>query len=342
MTLDDLYDEFRTSFRDRKFSAGLLIAFIDFLVELGVPALRLSSLENLLDHFQRQERTSGGKRANTLIVDRGDGRTLSIRPFYNNAERYFRAEQKRFDYPSCAPHATQAWTDYTHWLDALVTFQAGELDTLRERVCRFVLNELESHEFDPSSVSTEPPLFRLLLEDFDLSRHTNEPTGAAFQGVVFGFLRADNPHLQIEIDKVRTGSKRLQRVGDVDGWEGGRLAISAEVKQYVVSLDAVTDLQAFANAVGRRGALGVIAALGFDSGVRDQLDAFGILSLDRADMLRTVALWDPLKQRTALASLIYYARHVEKNSALATRIDTFVAQAVREWKEMRPDPPGKD
>jgi len=46
--------------------------------------------------------------------------------------------------------------------------------------------------------------------------------------MVFGFLRADNPHLQIEIDKVRTGSKRLQRVGDIDGWEGARLAISAE------------------------------------------------------------------------------------------------------------------
>jgi hypothetical protein len=31
-----------------------------------------------------------------------------LRPFYNEAERYFRAEKKRFDYPSCAPHATQA------------------------------------------------------------------------------------------------------------------------------------------------------------------------------------------------------------------------------------------
>ena len=159
---------------------------------------------------------------------------------------------------------------------------------------------------------------------------------------MFGFLRADNPHLQIEIDKVRTGSKRLQRVGDVDGWEGNRLAISAEVKQYVVSADDVTNLEAFANAVGRRGALGVIAALGFADGVRRQLDALGVLSLDRDDMLRTVALWDPLKQRTALSSFIYYARHVEKNSALAGRIERFVDQAVREWEAMRPGPPGKD
>lgn len=91
-----------------------------------------------------------------------------------------------------------------------------------------MLSNLKSHAFDPSSVKIKPSLFQLLLEEFDLTAQKGEPTGAAFQGMVFGFLRADNPHLQIEIDKVRTGSKRLQRVGDIDGWEGARLAISAE------------------------------------------------------------------------------------------------------------------
>jgi hypothetical protein len=50
----------------------------------------------------------------------------------------------------------------------------------------------------------------------------------------------------------RTGSKRLQRVGDVDGWEGGRLAISAEVKQYALSIDDTRDLESFSNAIGQR------------------------------------------------------------------------------------------
>lgn len=335
MTPDELYAEFASTFARRKFIAGLLVAFIDFLSELGVPDIELSSFDEFLTRFERQERTSAGQRANTLIVKRDGGQTLSIRPFYNAAERYFRAEQKRFGYPSCAPHATQAWTDYTRWLDALVTFSDSELVALRERVCQFVLDKLESHEFDPTSVRTEPPLFRLLLEGFDLTKHSGERTGAAFQGVVFGFLRADNPHLQIEIEKVRTGSKRLQRVGDVDGWEGARLAISAEVKQYIIPLDDVADLEAFANETGRRGALGVVAALSFASGVREQLDSLGVLSLDMDDLLRTVALWDPLKQRTAVSSLIYYATHVEKSSALTKRIEVFVEKVANEWRASR-------
>src|SRR5207249_4612878 len=85
-------------------------------------------------------------------------------------------------------------------------------------------------------------------------------------------IRADNTHMQIEIDKVRTGSKRLQRVGDVDGWDGGRLAIRAEVKQFVLRTKDLDDLKAFANEVVRRGAIGVVVALGYEDGMREALE----------------------------------------------------------------------
>lgn len=323
MTPENLFEEFVSGFPARKFSAGLLMAFIDLYTELGIPDAGAANYRDVIDQFPRQTTTSGGKRANTLIVARPDGNTLSLRPFYNAAERFFRAENKRFDYPSCAPHATQAWADYLPWLDALATFDAGQLAALRQRVAEYVLSELKSQAFDPASVKIEPPLFRLLLEGFDMTAQKGEPTGAAFQGIVFGFLRADNPHLQIEIDKVRTGSKRLQRVGDIDGWEGARLAISAEVKQFEIKEEDVSDLEAFANEVGRRGALGLVAALDFRDGVRDLIENLGVKPLAIDDLLRIVQLWDPLKQRTAVSSLIYYASHVEKNSALAGRIDGF-------------------
>jgi hypothetical protein len=331
MTPDELFAEFKSGFEGRKFSAGLLVAFIAFLKQLGAPEAGFASLNALLARYPRRLSTAAGKRANTLIVDLG-GATVSLRPFYNAAERYYRAEHKRFDYPSCAPHATQAWVDYVHWLDALVTLSEQELDLLRDRVNCFVLERLQSQAFDPATVSLEPPLFRLLLEDFDMTSRKGEPTGAAFQGTVFGFLRADNPHLQVEIDKVRTGSKRLQRVGDVDGWEGGRLAISAEVKQFVLKRDHLADLQGFANEVGRRGALGVVAALGFEEGARAGIEDLGLIALDTDDMLDIVELWDPIKQRTAVASLLYYAKHVEKNASLSSRLEQFVATAMKTWR----------
>ena len=57
----------------------------------------------------------------------------------------------------------------------------------------------------------------------------------------------------------------MQRIADIDGWEGIRLAISAEVKkQFALKLENVPDFEAFANQVARRGALGAAFALGFD------------------------------------------------------------------------------
>lgn len=328
MNADELFEDFEAGFPKRKFSAGLLIAFIDFLKSLGVPEQKFRNLGEMLKKYPRQETTAAGHHANTLIVSRGRGSgTVSLRPFYNEAERFFRAEKKRFDYPSCAPHATQAWADYRRWLDALVTFTTQELDSLREHVTNYVLAKLKSQEFDPASVKTDPPLFRIVLESFEITAQKGEPTGAAYQGIVFGFLRADNPHLQVEIDKVRTGSKRLQRVGDVDCWEGSRLAISAEVKQLTIPSEAVPDLEAFGNATGKRGALGMIVALGFAEGVRGEIESLGLRPLDRDDLLRIVELWDPLKQRTAVQSLIYYAQHVEKNSSLTDRLNEFLQKA---------------
>lgn len=332
MTPDELFDQFTAGFPKRKFSAGLLVAYIDLFSELGTPALGLTSFADFLTHFPRQEQTSGKQRANTLIVMRPSGKTLSLRPFYNEAEKFYRAEHKRFDYPSAAPHATQAWADYPVWLDALVSFDAAQLAALRDKVNTFVLTTLPSQHFDPASVEMEPPLFRKLLEGFDMTAHKGEPSGASFQGIVFGFLRADNPHLQIEIEKVRTGSKRLQRVGDVDGWEGQRLAISAEVKQFELQSSDLPDLEAFANATGVRGSLAVIAALGFADTVRAALEGMGLIPLDVADMLRIVELWDPIKQRTAVASFVYYATHVEKNSSLQKRIDAFLDKAKDDWR----------
>ena len=205
-------------------------------------------------------------------------------------------------------------------------------------------------EHKPGEPDWIPPLFRLVLESFTITAQTGEPTGAAYQGVVFGFLRANNPHLQVEIDMVRTRSTRLQRVGDIDCWEGSRLAISAKVKQLTLRTNAVPDLEGFAHETGKRGTLGMVIALAYADGVRDDIEALGLKALDRHDLLHIVELWDPLKQRTAVQSFIYYAQHVEKNSSLSDRLQDFLAQAENAAKTVhttanpvpieKPTPPG--
>ncbi len=326
LTADDIYDDVVNGFGRRKFAAGLAVSFIDFLESLKVPEnLDIGSFDDFLKVYPRQVLTAAGGHANQLIIDLPGGGTLGLRPFYNAVENLFRAQNHRFDYPSCAPHATQAWQDYVRWLDGLCACDPAKIAALRKRIVEFVLATLPDQAFDPATFVKEPPLFESVISDFDLTRQAGELSGAAYQGLVFGFLRADNPHLQVEIDKVRTGSKRLQRVGDIDAWEGSRLAITAEVKQYVLGEPALDLLAAFCNAALSRGAIAVVASLGYEPGVREKIDALGAHALDREDLLRIVGLWDPVKQRVAVSSMAYYVKHVEKNSALGARLDAFLA-----------------
>jgi len=83
----------------------------------------------------------------------------------------------------------------------------------------------------------------------------------------------------------------------------------------------------FANETAKRGALGLIVALGFEGGVREDVEALGVKALDRHDLQRIAGLWDPLKQRTAVQSFVYYAQHVEKNSTLTARVMDFLGSA---------------
>lgn len=324
-----ILNEMEEAFGRRKFVAGLLISMIDFTNKLDLPDPEIKDFGELLEKYPKEEKTGQGKQANTLIVRRGN-ETISLRPFYNEAERLFRTKHSRFDYPSCAPHATQAWKDYENWLDMLTTMPIEAKESLRTAVVSFVLKVLPNQAFDPSKVLIQPPLFKILLEKFNFTAPKKEPSGAAFQGAVFGFIRADNPHLQVEIDKVRTGSKRLQRVGDIDAWDGERLAISAEVKSREVRKDLMEDISGFANSVSERGAIGLLISLSFSERARSVAEEVGLRALDREDLIRIVELWDPSKQRIAVESMVYYAAHVEKNSVLKERLRSFIEEENKE------------
>lgn len=338
MTADEIFEAFVDDFKRRKFVGGLLVALIDFLLDLNLPESDVDSFDDLVEAFPKQELTSTGTKANTLIVERNDGSTLSIRPFYNDVETFFRAEKHRHDFPSCAPHATQAWSDYIDWIDSLCDMDESELLELRERAVDHVLGELPSREVDPSSIEVDPPTFRLLLEEFDFKAPNDEPTGAAFQGAAFGFIRADNPHLQVEIDKVRTGSSRLQRVGDIDAWDGERLAVSAEVKFTAFEAGDIDGITGFIGKVNRRGAIGMVIAYDMTDKARVELADAGVKPLTVEDLIAIVELWDPAKQRIAVKSFVYYAEHVEQKSVLATRLHAF----LDDIEESRPAAPAPE
>lgn len=325
MKARQLLDEFKAEFARRKFVGGLFPAFIRFFRSLGALGGKYRSLDDLFRDFPQQLQTSQGRTANTLIVAmRKDAGTTSLRPFYNELERFFRAEHKRFDYPNCAPHATQAWRDYIGWIEAILQLSEKEAARTEQESIEFVLETLKSHDVDTEGLQPLEQRFTDLLGQFDLAARKGEPNGAAFQGIVYAYIRADAPHLHLDVAKVGAGSKRLQRVGDIDGWEGERLVLSVEVKSFALAAKDVPDLAAFANAVAKRKAMGTVAALEFSSEARTDLEGMSLKTLDRDDLARLVELWDPLKQRAAINALAYYVHHIEKNSALISRLTPFL------------------
>ena len=166
----------------------------------------------------------------------------------------------------------------------------------------------------------------MLLQDFRWDeRARGETTGAAYQAAVFGYIRADAPHLQVEARKVRTGSARLQGIGDIDAWEGDQLVISSEVKSFVVDETMAEELDFFSSEVRQRGALGTVVALEFrDATAREAIESLGLIPLSRPDLVRIVSLWDPLKQRAALNAFLWVVIHREQNGPLMKRVEDFL------------------
>lgn len=328
MTASQLFEEVKNEFTGnrRRFAPGVLLAFISFLRELDALGKKYRDFDDFKQTFPVQSTSQRGGRANTLIIMRdaslGRGGTLSIRPFYNKVETLFRAEHKRFDYPNAAPHATQSWQDYIRWIDALLQLSAREATSLEKRTVEFVLDALPSHEVDASLLTPIRRRFSRLLQEFDMSAKKGEPRGGSFQGVVYAYIRADSPHLHLDVAKAGAGSKRLNRVGDVDGWQGERLILSAEVKHYRIS-DA-DDVADFGNQVAHRNALGLVVAESFDDDARRLIDDAGLRTIDREDLIERVDIWDPLKQDAAVDAFSYYACHIEKCMPLMSRLRDFL------------------
>lgn len=326
MKTEQILDEIRGNFsggQRRRFLPGLAIALIGFLRELDAINGRFKTLEEFHAFYPRLQK-AGGKSLNTLGVTRPNGDTLTIRGFYDRAANWFREGNQRFDYPSAAPHATQAWGDYLHWIEAMLAFSDEELSALQSEIEGFVLAELPSHAVDPAKVVRKAPRFLWFLEQFDLSAQKGETTGAAYQGTVFGYIRADAPHLQVEVGKVRTGSKREKRVGDIDARDGADLVLSAEVKQFALGTGALPDLAEFANLIATHKALGLVVALDFEPGAAAAIEAMGLQPLSRKDLIERVRIWDPLKQDIAMNAVLYYVSFREQSSPLYKRVKGFL------------------
>jgi hypothetical protein len=310
------FTDFKSQFAGRKFVLGVLLGFIgvveDLLSSHGMP-----SVESILDRWPPESQDSQGRPRNVLHINDG-GRVVSHRTYYNRAEKLI-FKLRRYDYPNCAPHATQAWPQHRDALIAIGRMSPEE----RRAFAELLWSELLAlPEFAPRSEGELTPRpFSVFLKEFP-ERIPKVPAGAILQGLAFAYYRADAPNVTLETGKVGAGGARQGRVGDVDGWSASGLVLAIEVKDTEVS--DVAELKGFlANLAEWKDATAIVLARSFSTDVREQLANEGLLTLDRLGMAENVGLWDVRKQQMAVREFEYFARRVQKNSQLCDAIKTF-------------------
>jgi hypothetical protein len=316
-----------SKFASAKYVLGLAIDFCALAQQISIVDPRLKKADLTISNeviFQRYRRITeeGGKPLNTLTIEH-KGQRFGIRPIDNLVGSLFQS-LGRTTYPSSSPYATGQWAKYADQL-LVPCFQLSTPS--RRKLCEDLLDlglqRITENRFYATRIARER-LFEHLIQDYPRGAR-GENAGLVFQGIAYGFFRADSPHLSLVIDKVRTGSRRQHRFGDIDGYYGLHLELSIEVKDLVINASNVAqELSAFRHHVQTTGIKGILFAKDVDAEIAAALAESGIVSMRQDDILSVVQLWDWQKQEIALHGFMHYLAHIEENPEAVKRFLTFL------------------
>jgi hypothetical protein len=196
----------------RRFLEGVMLAYVAMVEEL-LAQTGEGAIENVLQKYRPLAVDATGRTLNTLTLD-GPSGTISLRNYYNQAERVIRHHLLRTGFPNSAPHATQSWTQHRREFELIAAMTPGERARLVDEVWKVVL-ELPEMASQAGTERRVRPFERILTHFPNTQR--GEPPGALLQGLAYAYFRADSPNVTLRIYKVGSGSSRVGATGDVDG-----------------------------------------------------------------------------------------------------------------------------
>lgn len=307
----------------RRYLLGVLLAYIGMAENL-LGQLSKNSLDNVLDVYPPREILAGGSRSNTMTLV-GPQNTVSLRNYYNAVEHVIRHDLHRPDYPNSAPHASQSWVQHQDEFSLIVGMEPGERVQLAERLWDMVL-AIPELSAEINGVRELRP-FGHILDNFS-SGVAGEPGGAVLQGLAYAYYRADSPNVTLRVFKVGSGSSRVGAAGDVDGWIGGSLALSVEVKDLEIGDGDIAQFDQFVKQLVRwPNCTAVVLANGFSVAASEYLNENNILVFDRPRMSSNVSYWDIPKQKMAVQELYYFLKVVQNHAKLLKRFEEFCTES---------------
>ena len=274
----------------------------------------------ILDRYELVTKR-GKKQVNTLSF-KYQKKTLGIRRTEEGILDLF-IKADRTGYTGAYVYNTGMWHHHKDLLlDCFKLSESGRY-VLVNRLIDFGLERFPKNTY----FGRETPRVRLFEE---IIRHyprsgPDENSGMAFQGIAYGYVKADRPHLSLIVDKVRTGSAKQRRFGDVDGYFGLDLEVSVEVKDDpITTKNFATELGQFLRDVANHRVQGLAIVKSIDGTSREMLSAKGVHAVSEDELLRTVEKWDWRKQDAAVNGFLHFVAHVEQNPRAVRRLLDFI------------------
>lgn len=322
-----IMDLINKNFDPRTFIVGLAISETILAIRVKAACPNIGIIRTTSDLFQRVPRANS--KGNTLTVI-ADGKKIGIRKFYNHVRDFFHSTL-RSEFPSSAPYSTGMWSKYPQLLIDIFSLTTDELYSTLWQLVEDGLRRFEV--FTEFTVNPRRRTFVHVLKKLNRTI-PGVNGGVILQGITYGYFQADRPHLSVESFSSRTGSKRKDRVGDVEGYYGAVTEFVCEVKDVdLIASNTKSQLQQFANRVTQRKLKGIVVCRSADDDAHFWMASYNLLVITEEDLLLQLKFWDTAKLDVALNGLVHYLVHIERTKKGSDTLKNFIDKLPRQSDE---------
>lgn len=319
--IDTLVGRAKSHFSSSKGTLGLAIDFVTLAEELSHHDDWLQGYNpeitrgDILDRYESTAKSS-------LTLKRGPAKE-GIRSYHNDLIDLFREDLSRTNFPSSPGHHTGEWERYDDMLEMAFRLSRPGRYVAVQELFDVGLAKLESKDYERRNPPFPDPFLRVLKEY--KRKAPNEQGGSAYQALCYGYVKTEWNHLSFRASKVRTGSSRQNRYGDIDGFYGPDLMVSVEVKDRVIDTSNVhSELGTMMQVARNTTAISVAICQEISPEARKILEEEEVRVLDDDDLERQLSTWDYHKQNRALHGMIHFFANIEENPDGVQRLLRFI------------------
>jgi len=321
-TIETLYQRADELFDTSKGTLGLALDFLMVAENLSQIDPWLSGFDSeltsddILSHYEQ------GATKSTLTL-KYEGERESIRTVHDDVIDLFREDLQRTNFPSSPGHHTGEWERYQDLLELSFRLSRTGRYEAAQRLFDLGLERLDKR----TVTRRDPPFpqpFLEILRNYERS-HPDELGGSAYQAFCYGYVRTEWSHLSLRASKVRVGSSRQNRYGDIDGYLGPDLIISVEVKdRNITESDVESELGTMMTLAEQSTAISIAICRSVFEDAREKIESAGVRLLTGEELEERLEMWDYHKQNRAVQGMIHFFSNIEENPQGTQRLLRFL------------------